>query len=165
MASALPFRWIAVHSVTQLDQFPGALLGHQPLRNPSKQPKRLTTEMLITLGLWVVKPWYSRLYLFFASRGSSVRFRSAPQTEPPVNRLKPQPFNKTGGCVLGYRYKRIRARLSAALIVVSTELTGISYAEGLTTVIHVVLFHPAPAVNQAPSRPQYFAELRHSHPQ
>ena len=63
-------------------RLPGAPLGHQPLRNPTKQPQPLTTEMLITPGDGPAKPEYLGPRLFFASRGSSVRVRSAPQTKP-----------------------------------------------------------------------------------
>ncbi len=57
----------------------GAPLGHQTPHNSTKQPQPLTTEMLITPGDGPAKPEYLRLHLFFASRGSSVRVRSAPQ--------------------------------------------------------------------------------------
>jgi hypothetical protein len=47
-----------------VEPLPGAPLGHQPLRNNTKQPSTTSTQMLMNTGVGPAKPKYSRPRLF-----------------------------------------------------------------------------------------------------
>ena len=65
VCGGVPVRYrLDVRTVTQLDQFPGAPLGHQPLRNNTKQPSTTSTQNRINTGPGPAKPMYSRPRLF-----------------------------------------------------------------------------------------------------